>query len=129
MVTSNYNGKLNLNFSNKLVTCIQKLIQKIMVLLLTSFNSNIFNTAYGSELGTEIKNGLTRSELAFHYAASSISTIMDYFRLSKSDKPDENLVSIDIDNIELNNDTIDISFAIVTEAGKDYTFTIPIGNI
>ena len=127
MFSTNYEGKLTLKFSNKVVTGIQKLAQRFLQKFFTANGSYIFDGEVGCLFGTNL-NILRQSDtgLIINYINTSFSEIEEQLEQERSVYPDENLRSVRIESFDKNKDVVEIKISLTSESGEEYTFILPL---
>lgn len=125
------------NNTVNMVTGIQKLAQQYTNLLLTDLGSLKFENNIGGSIINSIRKGEVQTEgyliHLFNMANHNAITIMqnDYTSLPYSKIPaDERIKSTNLIDLELDftNASISIEVEIVSEAGSEYTFIIPVST-
>ena len=130
MVTDGYQNRLKFEFSNKMVTGIQKLVQMVVIRLFTAVGSNIFESSEGTTFGTNFMSmAQTQSGLSYHYLAFSLSEIVEQLNKEIGQYADENIRHASIENYVQEKDSVDITIYIVSEAGESCTFILPLTTL
>ena len=127
MITTDYTGQLQFKFSNKLVTGIQKLVQRFIIKLFTQTNSKIFEPEDGNIFADNISLiAQSYGSLVYQRLQFSFARVIEQLRQDPSEFSDERLRNARIVEFLQDGDAALVKIEIVSEAGSDYTFVVPV---
>ena len=127
MISDNYTDKLNLKFSNQVVTGIQKLVQIYIISLLTNIGSKLTNLLEGTKILSDLMNTNISGNIKA-IIRSGIANTNEYIINNQTliTNNDEKLLDCKLNNFTVNNDTVNIQLSIISVANTGYTFILPV---
>ena len=113
----------------RLVAGVEKLAQRVLLVLLTRRGSRRYAPAEGTAFMADAASGRWRT--VADVTASFYSARLDVVRQcraaeSADDPPDERLRGLDLEGVVLSGDKVTLRLRLTTEAGSGYTFLTPI---
>lgn len=124
---------LNLSFGAISTFCagVQKLVQKYMILFLTAIGSQSQFPTFGTEFAGTIYSGnlASREDVlhAFNFANFSVLETLKAYQAKNPSLPlDEQISTALLNNLEVEGDRLSVEIRIVTNAGEDVDFLIPL---
>lgn len=113
----------------QLIAGIERLVQKVLIVLLTKLGSRRYAPAEGTAFMIEASRGYWRTaadvETSFYAARLDVSRQVQASQ-DADDPADERWGSLDLDGITLSGDRVTLRLSLVSAAGSSYTFLTPI---
>lgn len=131
--TNTARQKVDLRFGPLSTFCagVQKLIQKYMILFLTAAGTQPQFPTFGTDFSKSIYSGnlTSREEIlhAFNFANFTVLETLKKYQAKNPDLPlDEQISTATLNNLEIDGDRLTIDIKIITNAGEDVDFLIPL---
>jgi hypothetical protein len=118
--------------NGRFCTGVQKLVQRYTIILLTNLTSQPNFPEFGTSLLYTLKGGISpvdqlRAAQIFDLASYDVITTMKVYQSQNSDIPaDEKIVRATLTNLSLLGSTVAFEVTIITEAGDNLEFIIPL---
>ena len=124
MITSTYINKYSFNITDKIITGIQKLTQRFVILFLTSLESKLRDKTMGTIFNTSMKKG---NNISNHIVNVSLMQAMQTLENDSIDTPDdEKIKTINVVNFIKEKNNLKLDFSLESKAGETYTFILPV---
>ncbi len=117
------------NTGGLLCTGIQKTAQRVLITLLNKRGSVLYRETDGTAFMTDMERGAWRTQAdVFQSFTASKLTLMRQLRgvEEETDPEDERVDDVELENVELEADSVSLTFRLTTLSGDDYTFIAPI---
>jgi len=112
-----------------LCTGVQKLAQRLLLVLLTKKGSMRYLPAFGTAFMIRAERGIwrTQSDVMMAFTAAKLDLVRQMREQeSDDDPPDERLAMVNLIGIGLNADSVSLRISVTTQAGTNYQFIAPV---
>jgi len=122
------NGSVTQKLSDATVTGIDKLVQNVIIELMTAKGSILYNPKHGSRLiPFLLSTAATETDVFIAFAAAKTDVIRHLRRLETKDTPmNERLANIELLQIAITGDDVILHILVTSAAGETATRTLPL---